>query len=90
MPGAVSLLCLLFFRALRPRVSPVFKTPAFPIARYFLPPPLFPYDFKGSDTSIERKDNNLTVVTDDELKFLQTETKEERDKRYDSWTQSHR
>ena len=29
------------------------------------------YDFKGSDTSIERKDNNLTVVTDDELKLNQ-------------------
>ena len=23
------------------------------------------YDFKGSETSIERKDNDLTVVTDD-------------------------
>jgi len=29
------------------------------------------YDFKGSDTSIERKDNDLTVVTDDELKLNQ-------------------
>ena len=28
------------------------------------------YDFKGSDTSIERKDNDLTVVTDDELKLM--------------------
>ena len=27
------------------------------------------YDFKGSNTSIERKDNDLTVVTDDELKL---------------------
>ena len=29
------------------------------------------YDFKGSETSIERKDNDLTVVTDDELKLNQ-------------------
>ena len=29
------------------------------------------YDFKGSDTSIERKDKNLIVVTDDELKMKQ-------------------
>ena len=29
------------------------------------------YDFKGSDTSIERKDNNLTVITEDELKINQ-------------------
>ena len=29
------------------------------------------YDFKGSKTSIERKDNDLTVVTDDELKLNQ-------------------
>ena len=29
------------------------------------------YDFKGSNTSIERKDNDLTVVTDDELKLNQ-------------------
>ena len=29
------------------------------------------YDFKGSDTSIERKENDLTVVTDDELKLNQ-------------------
>tara|TARA_B100001013_G_scaffold262216_1_gene164835 strand:- start:38 stop:523 length:486 start_codon:yes stop_codon:yes gene_type:complete len=29
------------------------------------------YDFKGSDTSIVRKDNELTVVTDDELKLNQ-------------------
>ena len=29
------------------------------------------YDFKGSNTSIERKDNDLTVVTDDELKLKQ-------------------
>ena len=29
------------------------------------------YDFKGSDTSIERKDNELTVVTEDELKLNQ-------------------
>ena len=27
------------------------------------------YDFKGSDTSIERKDNDLTVITEDELKL---------------------
>ena len=32
----------------------------------------------------------LKSLTDDELKFLQTETKEERDKRYDSWAKSHR
>ena len=29
------------------------------------------YDFKGSDTSIERKENDLTVITDDELKLKQ-------------------
>ena len=29
------------------------------------------YDFKGSETSIERKENDLTVVTDDELKLNQ-------------------
>ena len=29
------------------------------------------YDFKGSDTSIERKDTYLIVVTDDELKLNQ-------------------
>ena len=29
------------------------------------------YDFKGSDTSIERKDNDLTVITEDELKLNQ-------------------
>ena len=29
------------------------------------------YDFKGSDTSIERKDNDLVVITDDELKLNQ-------------------
>tara|TARA_Y100001960_G_C14387023_1_gene686701 strand:- start:146 stop:631 length:486 start_codon:yes stop_codon:yes gene_type:complete len=29
------------------------------------------YDFKGSDTSIERKDTELTVITDDELKLNQ-------------------
>ncbi len=29
------------------------------------------YDFKGSDTSIERKDENLTVISDDELKINQ-------------------
>ena len=29
------------------------------------------YDFKGSDTSIERKENNLTAITDDELKLKQ-------------------
>ena len=29
------------------------------------------YDFKGSDTSIERKENDLTVVTEDELKLNQ-------------------
>ena len=29
------------------------------------------YDFKGSDTSIDRKDNYLTIVTDDELKLNQ-------------------
>ena len=29
------------------------------------------YDFKGSDTSITRKDNDLTVITDDELKLNQ-------------------
>ena len=29
------------------------------------------YDFKGTDTSIERNDNDLKVVTDDELKLKQ-------------------
>tara|TARA_B100000700_G_scaffold152504_1_gene169281 strand:+ start:224 stop:709 length:486 start_codon:yes stop_codon:yes gene_type:complete len=29
------------------------------------------YDFKGSETSIERKENELTVVTEDELKLNQ-------------------
>ena len=29
------------------------------------------YDFKGSDTSITRKDNDLNVITDDELKLNQ-------------------
>ena len=29
------------------------------------------YDFKGSDTSIERKENDLIVITDDELKLNQ-------------------
>ena len=29
------------------------------------------YDFKGSETSIERKDNDLTVITEDELKLNQ-------------------
>ena len=29
------------------------------------------YDFKGSHTTIERKDKELTVVTDDELKLKQ-------------------
>ena len=29
------------------------------------------YDFKGSQTTLERKDKNLTVVTDDELKLKQ-------------------
>ena len=29
------------------------------------------YDFKGSETSVLRKDNDLTVVTDDELKLSQ-------------------
>ena len=29
------------------------------------------YDFKGSNTSIERKDNDLTVITEDELKLKQ-------------------
>ena len=29
------------------------------------------YDFKGSETSLERKDKELTVVTDDELKLSQ-------------------
>ena len=27
------------------------------------------YDFKGSDTSIELKENEITVITDDELKL---------------------
>ena len=29
------------------------------------------YDFKGSDTTIERKENDLIVITDDELKVNQ-------------------
>ena len=29
------------------------------------------YDFKGSDTSIQRKENEVTVITDDELKLNQ-------------------
>ena len=29
------------------------------------------YDFKGSDTYIERKENEVTIVTDDELKLNQ-------------------
>ena len=29
------------------------------------------YDFKGSDTSIEFKENEITVITDDELKLNQ-------------------
>ena len=29
------------------------------------------YDFKGSDTSIDRKEKELTVITDDELKLNQ-------------------
>ena len=29
------------------------------------------YDFKGSDTSLERKDDNLIVITEDELKASQ-------------------
>ena len=29
------------------------------------------YDFKGSDTSIERKENEVTVITEDELKLNQ-------------------
>ena len=29
------------------------------------------YDFKGSETSIERKDKDLTVISDDELKLNQ-------------------
>ena len=28
------------------------------------------YDFKGSDTTIERKENDLIVITDDELKAV--------------------
>ena len=32
------------------------------------------YDFKGSDTSIKRKENDLTVITDDEIK-LETSTR---------------
>ena len=31
------------------------------------------YDFKGSQTSVERKDKDLTVVTDDELKLSQVQ-----------------
>ena len=29
------------------------------------------YDFKGSDTSIELKENEITIITDDELKLNQ-------------------
>ena len=29
------------------------------------------YDFKGSQTTLERKENDLTVITDDELKLSQ-------------------
>ena len=29
------------------------------------------YDFKGSQTTVERKDEDLTVITDDELKLTQ-------------------
>ena len=29
------------------------------------------YDFKGSQTTVERKDKDLTVITDDELKLSQ-------------------
>ena len=29
------------------------------------------YDFKGSQTTLERKEKNLTVITDDELKLSQ-------------------
>ena len=29
------------------------------------------YDFKGSDTTIERKENDLIVITDDEIKVNQ-------------------
>ena len=32
----------------------------------------------------------LNSLNDDQLKFLQTETKEIRDKKYDEWTSSHR
>ena len=32
----------------------------------------------------------LNSLTDDQLKFLQTATKEIRDKKYDEWTASHR
>ena len=31
------------------------------------------YDFKGSQTTLERKDKDLTVVTDDELKLNQVQ-----------------
>ena len=31
------------------------------------------YDFKGSNTSIERKENDLVVITDDEFKLNQVE-----------------
>ena len=29
------------------------------------------YDFKGSQTTLERKENNLTVITEDEMKLSQ-------------------
>ena len=29
------------------------------------------YDFKGSQTTVERKDNDLTVITEDEMKLSQ-------------------
>ena len=29
------------------------------------------YDFKGSETTVERKDNDLTVITEDEMKLSQ-------------------
>ena len=38
------------------------------------------YDFKGSQTTVERKDKDLTVVTDDELKYtLNTYYRDTRD-----------
>ena len=32
------------------------------------------YDFKGSDTSITRKDNDLNVITDDEILGLSSKS----------------